>query len=142
MGRQKHCVHNYFFKHVNVARVVKVQWSFCQWVNRKNMTRIIQHLKDFCKIAPVKVKREMVTAKIWFIISLVTETFLELMDGHDEKIADNKIGEVNDKIPNARNHNYESTTVKRKVNDPVDKCIYREIPEERQLILARVQICG
>ena len=60
MGRQKHCVHKYFSKHVDEGRVVKVQWSFCQWVNRKNTTTIIQHLKEFCKIAPVKVKWEMV----------------------------------------------------------------------------------
>ena len=110
---------------------MKVQWSFCQWVNRKNTTRIIQHLKDFCKIAPVKVKRKM-----------VTETFCELIDDHGEKIPDNKIGEGNDKIPNARNHNYESTTVKRKINHPVNKYIYREIPEEQQVILVRVKICG
>ena len=41
------------------------------------------------------------------------------MDDHNEKIANNKIGEGNDKVPNARNHNYESTTVNRKENDPV-----------------------
>ena len=35
---------------------------------------------------------------------MVTETVCELMDDHGEKIADNKIGEGNDKIPNARNH--------------------------------------
>ena len=69
---------------------------------------------------------------------MVTEIFCEVMDDHDERIADNKIGEGNDKIPNARNHNYESTTVKSKVNDPVNKYIYREIPEERQVILVRV----
>ena len=74
----------------------------------------------------MKVKREM-----------VTQTVCELMDDHDKRIADNKIGQGNDKIPNAQNHNYESTTVKRKVNDPVDKYIYREIPEERKLILVR-----
>ena len=59
------------------------------------------------KIALVKVKREM-----------VTETVCELMDDHNEKITDNKIEEGNNKIPNARNYNYESTTIKRKVNDP------------------------
>ena len=80
MGHQKHCVHEFFSKHVDEGRVVKVQWSFCQWVNRKNTTRIIQHLKDFFKIVPVKVKREM-----------VSETACELMDDHNEKIADNKI---------------------------------------------------
>ena len=69
---------------------------------------------------------------------MFTETVCELMDDHDKKIADNKIGEGNDKIPSARNHNYESTLLKRKVNDPVDKYIYREIPEERQVILVRV----
>ena len=75
----------------------------------------------------MKVKRE-----------IATETVYELMDDHDEKIADNKIGEGSDKIPNARNHNYESTMVKRKVNNPVDKYIYRKIPEERLVILVRV----
>ena len=42
------------------------------------------------------------------------------MDDHDEKIAVNKIEEDNDEIPNAQNHNYESTTVKRKVNYSMD----------------------
>ena len=60
------------------------------------------------------------------------------MDDHDKKIADNKIGEGYDKIPKARNHNYESSTVKRKVNDPVDKYIYTEIQKDRQVILVRV----
>ena len=43
-----------------------------------------------------------------------------------------------DKIPNARNHNYEFTLLKWKVNDTVDKYFYREITEERQVILVRV----
>ena len=73
---------------------------------------------------------------------MVMEIDCELMDDHDEKIADNKIGEGNDKISNAQNltesYNYESTLLKRKVNDPVDKYIYREIPVDRQVILVRV----
>ena len=119
MGRQKHCVHKLFSKHVDEGLVVKVQCNFCQWVERKNTTRIIQHPKHFCKIPPVKVKWKM-----------FTETLCELMDDHDEEIADNKTGEGNVKIPNALNHYKESTTVKRKVNDPVNKYIYRKIPEE------------
>ena len=47
MGSQKHGVHKYFSKHVDEGRVVKVQCNFCQWVNRKNTTRMIQNLKDF-----------------------------------------------------------------------------------------------